>query len=151
MWFATLMGSDIIKEADDRKLIKSFVCNPGLRNVMWEDTKGTKDEVEKICGPSGRDAAVRDADAHAAGTVEWMVMEESEEFGNNAMVPSATPNWEKRRLYVGGLLVSLVVPPVGMRLMKRSFKAGGEIKAAGAKMGACLAGRPEIEYFDIVE
>jgi hypothetical protein len=48
------MGSDIIKEADDRKLIKNFVCNPGLRNVMWEDTKGTKDEVEKICGPSGK-------------------------------------------------------------------------------------------------
>lgn len=35
-----------------------------------------------------------------------------------------------------------------------ALKAHGQtdyFKAAGAKMGACLAGRPEIEYFDIVE
>ena len=66
MWLATLMGSDIIKEADDRKLIKSFVCNPGLRNVMWEDTKGTKDEVDKICGPSGADIVGKAGIAAAA-------------------------------------------------------------------------------------
>ena len=35
-----------------------------------------------------------------------------------------------------------------------ALKAHGQtdyFKAAGAKMGAVLAGRPEIEYFDIVE
>ena len=35
-----------------------------------------------------------------------------------------------------------------------ALKAHGQteyFKAAGPKLGACLAGRPEIEYFDIVE
>ena len=56
MWLATLMGSDIIKEADDKKLIKKFICNPGLLDVMWPNQKGkadpkkTKEEVKKLCG-----------------------------------------------------------------------------------------------------
>ena len=49
MWLATLMGSDIIKEADDKKLIKKFICNKGLIDVMQDDTK-SKAEVLKICG-----------------------------------------------------------------------------------------------------
>ena len=54
MWLATLMGSDIIKEADDKKLIKKFICNKGLINVMKGDKKddpeGSKAEVVRICG-----------------------------------------------------------------------------------------------------
>lgn len=37
---------------------------------------------------------------------------------------------------------------------EEALKAHGQteyFKAAGPKLGACLAGRPEIEYYDIVE
>ena len=54
MWLAVLMGSDIIKEADDKKLIKQFICNRGLIDVMQDGTK-SKAEVLKICGDEDDD------------------------------------------------------------------------------------------------
>ena len=74
MWLATLMGSDIIKEADDKKLIKQFICNPGLINVMLDESKGdskkTKKEVVRICGTvgSGDDSGTTALNADTTGS-----------------------------------------------------------------------------------
>ncbi len=57
MWVASLMSSGLLEEADDAKLIKKFICNPGLLDVMWPNKKGggadpkkTKEVVMKLCG-----------------------------------------------------------------------------------------------------
>ena len=71
MWLASLMSSGLLEEADDAKLIKKFICNPGLLDVMWPNQKGgadpkkTKEEVKKLCGVTD-DTPATDDDETAA-------------------------------------------------------------------------------------
>lgn len=68
MWLASLMSSGLLAEADDARLIKKFICNPGLLAVMYPNQKGgddpkkTKEEVEKLCGVTDTGTPAGDAD-----------------------------------------------------------------------------------------
>ena len=97
MWLATLMGSDIIKEADDKKLIKKFICNPGLRGVMKggeEDPQGTKAEVDNICGPpvSGDDSVSDSKDGEKTSLLSVVAAK------NAAKKLKGPPNFPTREL-----------------------------------------------------
>ena len=63
MWFASVMSADILSDGDDKKLIKKFICDKGLINVMNEPTK--KDIVCKLCGKEDSKECQKQEEAEA--------------------------------------------------------------------------------------